>query len=78
VRKALSAVEEIWKRLVDEAAKGRGWARICAVASSIDAISGFPLAPSIPNRAAMLRFIGNAINPYLAAEFIAAVMERET
>ena len=38
--------------------------------------SGFPLSPAIKGRAAMLKGYGNAINPYVAAEFIAASMER--
>lgn len=35
----------------------------------------FPLAHGIPNRVGRLRAYGNAINPYLAAEFIKAYMQ---
>jgi len=36
--------------------------------------SGFPLCEKIPNRVMLLRGYGNAINPYVAAEFIKAYL----
>ena len=35
----------------------------------------FPLAPGIPGRVGILRGAGNAINPWIAAEFVKAFME---
>lgn len=41
----------------------------------MDAIRSFPLAGRVPGRVPLLKGVGNAINPVLAAEFIKAVME---
>jgi hypothetical protein len=39
---------------------------------------GFPLAEAVQNRAIMLRGIGNAIVPQVAAAFIRAFLDTET
>lgn len=71
-RQSQSVLPGVVARLPDgmDAGGHQGYAEIIA-----EAAKGFPLAKGIKGRTGLLRGVGNAINPHLAAEFIGAVME---
>lgn len=75
VSEAFSAVETIWRCYFDQSEEKGHALRIRSGYSALMASTGFPLAPRIPGRVALLRGAGNAINPEVAAIFIKASIE---
>lgn len=75
VPEALSEVQEIWESFLDEKKNARAAARILSDARNIKASSGHPVATGVSNRVGLLRCLGNAIVPQVAARFIRAVMD---
>jgi hypothetical protein len=77
VRTALPTVEEVWESLVNrnQGAWNREQLQDCA--NRLMEASAYPLCRkgSQQNRAMLLKGYGNAINPYVAAEFVRACMD---
>jgi DNA (cytosine-5)-methyltransferase 1 len=69
------------RRVPNEAAFKSDFQRLLAGISSDlglgdgEEMTMFPLAEKLPNHVALLRGVGNSINPYVAAEFIKSFME---
>lgn len=77
VRETLSAVEEVWRSALEQAAKCGDIKLFHDYASALIAADAYPLAHGVPGRAHLLKGAGNAIVPQVAALFIRAFLAAE-
>jgi hypothetical protein len=77
VPEALSALEKVWRSVVDESPQEGRAERLHTGLGVILASQGFPLTTSVPGRVGLLRGAGNAIVPQVAALFVRAFLEAE-